>query len=105
MVIACVVRNPFVVRGASCVGQPAVEEFGPIGDHEFAIWSFAELAPRLAIRIAIDDDDIPVIGLAARLGFGKLRRVERPVASAPNDDDVPQRSSLPPSTTRMVPVT
>ncbi len=97
MILACVVRR-------ASVGQPFVEKRGPIRSNERAIGCFTKLAPRLAVGIAINHDDGAVLGLPARFGFGKLRRVERAVATATDHDDVPQRMSLPPSTTSTVPV-
>ena len=82
-----------------------VEEIRPLGDNELAVWSFSELPLCLAIGVAIDDDHRAIVGLAARFGLRELRRVKRAVTAATNDDDVPQRISLPPSTTRIVPVT
>ena len=93
------------VRGAWCVGQPTIEEHRPIRRNELAIGSLAELAACLAIGIVIDHDDGAIVGLATRFRFGELRRVKRAVTPATDDDDVPQRISLPPSTTRIVPVT
>lgn len=92
------------VRSAPCAGKPLVEERGPVGDHELTISSLSKLAARTAVGIAIHHDDGAVIGLAARFRLGELGRVERAVAAATYDDDVPQRMSLPPSMTRTVPV-
>ncbi len=81
-----------------------VEERRPIGEDKLPISSLAQLTLGLAIRIPIHHDDGTVIGLPARFGLGQLRRVERAVATATDHDDVPQRMSLPPSTTSTVPV-
>ena len=99
IVVACTVRRP------SCIGEPAIEESCPLGDNELPVWSVAELPSCLAIGVSVDDDDGAIVGLAARFGLRELRRVERAVTAATNNDDVPQRISLPPSTTRIVPVT
>lgn len=95
-------RNDLIVAG---LRQPLLEECGPFLPHESTIGSLAELAAGLAFGIVIDDDDGTVVGLAARLGLLELRRVKRAVTTATDDDDVSQRISLPPSTTRIVPVT
>ena len=92
------------MRGARRAGQPLVEEWSPIRYDECAIGCLAQFAAGLAFGIAIDDDDILVIGLAPRLGLGQLRRVERAVAATADDHHVSQRINLPPSMTRMVPV-
>ena len=85
--------------------EPLIEERRPLPDHEFPIRSLAELQVSLAVHISIHDDDGAVISLATRFGFCELRRVKRAVTAPTDDDDVPQRISLPPSTTRIVPVT
>ena len=94
-----------IVRRASRVGEPAIEERCPLGDNELPVGTGAELPLGLAIGVPVDDDDGAIVGLAARFGLRELRRVERAVTAATNNDDVPQRISLPPSTTRIVPVT
>jgi len=86
-------------------GQKLVEEFCPVRYDKFSICSATELPLGLAIGVSVDDDDGAIVGLAARFGLRELRRVERAVTAATNNDDVPQRISLPPSTTRIVPVT
>ena len=98
MVIAC------VVRGASCVGKPLVEKRVPIRGDKRAIGCPAKLTLGLAVGIAIDNDDGPVISLPACLGFRQLGRVEGAITSTADHDNVSQRMSLPPSITRTVPV-
>jgi hypothetical protein len=92
-------------QGRLSDGQKLVEEFCPVGYDKFSICSATELPLGLAIGVSVDDDDGAIVGLAARFGLRELRRVERAVTAATNNDDVPQRISLPPSTTRIVPVT
>src|SRR6266851_4536952 len=87
------------------LGKETIEKGAPIRLDERAIGRFPELAPRPAIAFAIHYDDGPILSLPARLGLRELRRVERAVAATPDHDDVPQRMSLPPSTTSTVPVT
>ena len=86
-------------------GQKPVEEIGPIVGDELAVRSLTKLAPGLAVGVTIHNDDRPVIGFPARLGLRQLGRVEGAVTSTADHDNVPQRISLPPSTTRTVPVT
>lgn len=86
-------------------GQKPVEEFCPVRYDVLSIGSVAKLPFCLTLGIAIDDDHRAIVGLAARFGFRELRRVERPVTTTTDNDDVSQRISLPPSTTRIVPVT
>ena len=87
------------------VDKKSVEKSRPIQHRELPIRSLTKLAPGPALRVAIDHDDSAVLDLAARLGLGELRGIERPVAAAADDDHVSQRMSLPPSTTSTVPVT
>ena len=98
VVLSCIVRRTW------CVGKPLVEERGPLLRDKLAIWGCTELTARPAVRIAIDDEDGPIIGLAPRLRFRELRRVERAVTPTANNDYVSQRMSLPPSMTKIVPV-
>jgi hypothetical protein len=95
-------RHDEIVAG---FGKKAIEERAPLADDEAPVGSLAELASRLAARVAVHDDHRPEVDLRAGFGLRELRRVEGAVAAAADDDDVPQRMSLPPSTTRTVPVT
>lgn len=88
-----------------CLGKELVKKNAPIGLDERPIGGLPELASCFALAITIHDDDGPVLRLAARFGLRQLGRVERPVTTAADDDDVPQRMSLPPSMTSTVPVT
>ena len=85
--------------------KPLIEKRRPLPDHEFPIRSLAELAPCPAVGIVVYHEDRAIIGLAPRFGFCELRRVKRAVTATTDDDDVSQRINLPPSTTRIVPVT
>lgn len=82
-----------------------VKKNTPIGLDKRPIGGLAELAAGPAVGIAIDDYDGAIVGLAAFFRLRKLGSVERAVAPAADYDDVPQRMSLPPSTTTTVPVT
>src|SRR6266508_2839637 len=94
--------NDLIIFGSK---QESVKKSPPIGFDKPPIGSFAKFRPGPTVGIPIDDDDGAILGLAARFGLGELGRVERAVASTPDHDDVPQRMSLPPSTTSTVPVT
>jgi hypothetical protein len=86
-------------------GKELVKKLAPIRLDKRPVGGFAKLASRFAIAVTIHDHDGPVLRLAARLGLRELGGVERTVTAAADDDDVPQRMSLPPSMTTTVPVT
>ena len=91
--------------------EERVEKGAPLGRHERAVRRRRQLAARSAPAVAIHDDHRPEVRLPPLLGLGELGRVERAVAAATHDDHVPHadhavhRISLPPSTTRTLPLT